>query len=85
MTAISCEALVQQPLQSIPSRITPGHRPRHAKVYRDFRAELDRLQQERIAAFSEYAADVDTGRYPEDHHVVGITDDEFDEFLASLD
>jgi 3-methyl-2-oxobutanoate hydroxymethyltransferase len=64
---------------------TPGHQPRHAKVYRDFRAELDRLQQERIAAFSEYAADVDTGRYPEDHHVVGIPEDEFDQFMAGLD
>ena len=29
--------------------------PRHAKVYRNFAAEYDRLQQERIAAFSELA------------------------------
>ena len=54
-------------------------------MYRDFRAELDRLQQERIAAFSEYAADVDSGHYPEEQHLVGIPDDEFDEFLATLD
>ena len=32
--------------------------PRHAKAYRDFRAEHQRLQQERIAAFGEYIADV---------------------------
>ncbi len=30
-----------------------GHYPRHAKRYRDFAAEYDRLQQERIAAFRE--------------------------------
>jgi 3-methyl-2-oxobutanoate hydroxymethyltransferase len=64
---------------------TPGHRPRHAKVYRDFRTELDRLQQERIAAFEEYAADVDSGRYPEEQHLVDIADDEFDAFTAQLE
>jgi hypothetical protein len=40
---------------------TRGHQPRHAKVYRNFRAEYDRLQQERIAAFKEFRADVETG------------------------
>ncbi len=28
-------------------------RPRHAKAYRNFRAEFDRLQRERIAAFKD--------------------------------
>ena len=32
-----------------------GHQPRHAKVYRNFRAEYDRLQRERVAAFKEFA------------------------------
>src|SRR3954467_13083746 len=32
--------------------------PRHAKAYRNFRLEYQRLQNERIAAFKEYAADV---------------------------
>jgi len=32
---------------------TRGHVPRHSKVYRNFAAEYDRLQQERIAAFKE--------------------------------
>ena len=40
-----------------------GHQPRHAKVYRNFRAEYDRLQRERIAAFKEFRADVETGAY----------------------
>jgi 3-methyl-2-oxobutanoate hydroxymethyltransferase len=33
---------------------TRGHRPRHAKVYRNFAAEYERLQGERIAAFTEF-------------------------------
>lgn len=63
---------------------TRGHRPRHAKVYRNFRAELERLQQERIAAFAEYRRDVETGAYPEEKHLVPIADAEFDTFLARL-
>ena len=57
---------------------TRGHKPRHAKTYRDFRSELDRLQAERIAAFAEFKADVDTGAYPAAEHSVTIKDDEFD-------
>ena len=38
--------------------------PRHAKAYRNFRAEFERLQQERIGAFSEYIADVQEGGFP---------------------
>jgi 3-methyl-2-oxobutanoate hydroxymethyltransferase len=64
---------------------TRGHRPRHAKVYRDFRAEYDRLQQERIAAFGEFRTDVETGAYPAAHHSVPIADTELAAFLAALD
>ena len=53
---------------------TRGHKPRHAKVYRDFRTELDRLQDERIAAFKEFRADVESGAYPEEKHRVPIAD-----------
>src|SRR3954453_7251058 len=38
--------------------------PRHAKAYRRFLEEHRRLQQERIAAFREYIADVESGRFP---------------------
>src|SRR5215470_13881791 len=44
--------------------------PRHAKAYRNFLAEYRRLQEERIAAFSEYIADVRKGRFPEPCHLV---------------
>jgi len=64
---------------------TRGHKPRHAKVYRDFRAELDRLQRERIAAFKEFRADVESGAYPEEKHLVRIADGEFSaQFALSL-
>jgi 3-methyl-2-oxobutanoate hydroxymethyltransferase len=62
-----------------------GHYPRHAKVYRNFAAEYDRLQQERIAAFKEYADDVRSGAYPEKAHLVGIEAVELAAFLDRLD
>ncbi len=63
---------------------TRGHRPRHAKVYRNFRAELDRLQTERIAAFGEFRADVASGAYPAREHLVTIEDREFEAFVKGL-
>ncbi len=63
---------------------TRGHCPRHAKVYRNFRAEFDQLQQERIAAFREFRRDVETGTFPEPKHLVSIADDEFAAFLEGL-
>jgi 3-methyl-2-oxobutanoate hydroxymethyltransferase len=63
---------------------TRGHQPRHAKVYRNFRAEFARLQRERIAAFKEFRSDVETGAYPEAGHTVPIAESEFEEFLKGL-
>src|SRR5947209_3538886 len=48
--------------------------PRHAKAYRNFRQEYQRLQQERIAAFTEYAADVKSGRFPQPANLVTMDD-----------
>lgn len=61
-----------------------GHYPRHAKVYRNFSAEFDRLQNERIAAFSEYAEDVRSGAYPEIGHEVAMPPEEYADFLKRL-
>ena len=44
--------------------------PRHARAYRNFRKEYQRLQEERIAAFKEYAANVKSGRFPECRNLV---------------
>lgn len=46
--------------------------PRHARAYRNFRREYTRLQSERIAAFKEYSADVNTGRFPASTNLVSI-------------
>lgn len=62
-----------------------GHYPRHARTYRNFAAEYDRLQQERIAAFREFASDVRSGAYPEKGHLVGVEQKELSAFLAELE
>ncbi|MEZ4726248.1 MAG: 3-methyl-2-oxobutanoate hydroxymethyltransferase [Caldilineaceae bacterium] len=61
-----------------------GHKPRHAKSYRNFAAEYARLQQERIAAFREFIDDVKDAVYPAPEHVVPIKDEEFDAFVAQV-
>lgn len=62
-----------------------GHIPRHSKVYRNFAAEYDRLQQERVAAFQEFRADVTSGAYPEEKHLVRMAPDALAGFMAALD
>ncbi len=62
-----------------------GHIPRHAKVYRNFAAEYDRLQQERIAAFGEFAADVASGAYPRKEHLVDADPLVLEKFIAALE
>jgi 3-methyl-2-oxobutanoate hydroxymethyltransferase len=63
---------------------TTGHKPRHAKTYRNFASEFARLQGERIAAFKEFIVDVDSGAYPEAQHAVPIDDPAFEAFTASV-
>jgi len=63
---------------------TAGHKPRHAKTYRNFAAEYERLQRERIAAYREFISDVQTGAYPEPQHVVPVADEELSAFKVAL-
>lgn len=58
--------------------------PRHAKAYRDFLSEYRRLQQERVAAFREYVADVKEGRFPEARHLVEMDEAEFEAFRKAV-
>lgn len=58
--------------------------PRHARAYRNFAAEHRRLQQERIAAFREYIADVHAGRFPEQCHLVEMEASFLDEVVRSI-
>ena len=63
---------------------TDGHKPRHAKTYRNFAAEFARLQQERIAAFQEFRSDVAGGLYPAKSNSVDIADAELERFIQML-
>jgi 3-methyl-2-oxobutanoate hydroxymethyltransferase len=62
-----------------------GHMPRHSKVYRNFAAEYERLQAERVAAFTEYVADVNSKAYPEEKHIVRMAPSELTSFLHQVD
>jgi 3-methyl-2-oxobutanoate hydroxymethyltransferase len=58
--------------------------PRHAKAYRNFLKEYKRLQEERIAAFKEYAADVKRGRFPDTSHLVEMDENEFTKVVEAI-
>jgi len=55
--------------------------PRHARAYRNFLAEYRRLQEERIAAFREYVAEVKEGSFPTGANLIAMDPDEFQAFL----
>jgi 3-methyl-2-oxobutanoate hydroxymethyltransferase len=58
--------------------------PRHARAYRNFLEEHRRLQRERVAAFSEYIADVKEGRFPEQRHLVEMDEKLLREVIDSI-
>jgi 3-methyl-2-oxobutanoate hydroxymethyltransferase len=64
---------------------TEGHVPRHARRYRDFGSEYARLQCERVAAFTEYAADVANGAFPEDRHLLRMDPRELEKFIDGVE
>ncbi|MBG1233495.1 3-methyl-2-oxobutanoate hydroxymethyltransferase [Aestuariivirga litoralis] len=64
---------------------TRGHIPKHAKVYRNFAKEMDRLQNERIAAFKEFHGDVQTSAFPEATQVTQAQPGQFEKFLKLLE
>jgi 3-methyl-2-oxobutanoate hydroxymethyltransferase len=55
----------------------PERIPRHAKPYRNFLKEYERLQSERVAAFKEYANDVNNDRFPQLRNLVDMDDAAF--------
>lgn len=59
--------------------------PRHAKAYRNFRKEYQRLQEERVSAFREYAEDVKSGRFPENRHLVPMEDAVLQEAIQAIE
>ena len=58
--------------------------PRHAKAYRNFLEEHRRLQRERLAAFGEYIADVQEGRFPARSHLVEMDDAVLQKVMGEL-
>jgi 3-methyl-2-oxobutanoate hydroxymethyltransferase len=59
--------------------------PRHAKAYRNFLKEYQRLQTERIGAFKEYAEDVKSGRFPQAGNLVEMPENAFNEAVAAIE
>ena len=59
--------------------------PRHAKAYRDFRGEMQRLQKERVDAFSEYIADVKEGRFPERSHLISMQETAYHQAIEAIE
>ena len=62
-----------------------GRVPRHAKVYANFAAEHDRLQQMRVEAMSRFAEDVHAGDYPAPPYLVTADGAVVDAFRDWLD
>ena len=60
---------------------TEGHMPRHARVYRNFKKEYERLQRERVAAFKEFHQDTLDKNFNDPKITVSIDDREYDKFL----
>jgi len=59
--------------------------PRHAKAYRNFRKEYQQLQNERLAAFAEYAEDVKSGRFPEASQAVAMDEAAFKAAVEAIE
>ena len=64
---------------------TQDHVPRHARIYRNFRAEFDKLQNERVSAFKEFHSDTVNQTFNDPKITVGIEDKEYEEFLKLAD
>ena len=60
---------------------TDGHTPRHARIYRNFKKEFAKLQEERILAFKEFHKDTIEKKFDDPKITVGIEDNEFEKFL----
>lgn len=59
--------------------------PRHAKAYRNFAAEYERLQAERVKAFGEFRCDVASGAFPAEAQVVRMEPAEHAAFMKAID
>ncbi len=60
---------------------TSGHIPRHARIYKDFKKEYERLQLERVDAFKSFHEDTVNKKFNDPKITVGIDEIEYERFL----
>ena len=60
---------------------TKGHIPRHARIYKDFKKEHEKLQRERVDAFKSFHEDTINKKFDDPKITVGIEDKEYEKFL----
>ena len=60
---------------------TKGHTPRHARIYRNFKEEYEKLQKERILAFKEFHSDTINKNFNDPKITVDIKNNEFEKFI----
>ena len=64
---------------------TTGHMPRHARVYKNFKKEYQRLQNERVEAFKSFHNDTVNKQFDDPKITVSIEDKEYENFLKLAD
>ena len=60
---------------------TKGKIPRHARIYKDFKKEFEKLQSERVNAFKEFHSDTVNKKFNDPKITVKIDESEFEKFL----
>ena len=63
---------------------TQGHVPRHARQYETLAQDYAALQNRRVAAFSAFRNDVETGGFPAPSEIVAMHPGEWDAFETAL-
>ncbi len=59
--------------------------PRHSKQYRHLYKMKEEMQLERVAAFEEFVADVQGGRFPAEQHVIKAPENLIDQFVDAVE
>ncbi|MFY0614324.1 MAG: 3-methyl-2-oxobutanoate hydroxymethyltransferase [Hyphomicrobiaceae bacterium] len=59
--------------------------PRHSKQYRDIHAMQQAIQKERVGGFKDFIADVQSGAFPADQHVIKAADGLMTAFLEKVE
>ncbi|MEM7250210.1 MAG: 3-methyl-2-oxobutanoate hydroxymethyltransferase [Pseudomonadota bacterium] len=63
----------------------PPPYPRHSKQYREIYKMQEAIQRERVAGFQEYIADVHSGAFPAQEHIIEAPDGLVSHFLSAIE